>query len=170
MPVTDEVVNRRHELVYCCKLGTLYHRKRERFFDLCDKATKSATVVLGASLLASYVKDSVPLVGAAVSALGLLSLVYGYTDKKQRHKELADSFSMLLAKVETAGLDPTMEQLNQWHGEMHTISSKEPPSLGTLVVICQNEIAVAEGDLDAVKAIKPYKVFFAEWRDFHEAT
>ena len=78
MADSAEVPDRRHELIYCCKLGLLYHRKRERFYDLCDKSTKSLTVVLGASLLADHVRKAAPLVGMTVSAIGLLALVYGY--------------------------------------------------------------------------------------------
>lgn len=167
---TDAEHARHHTAVYLCKLGNLYHRKRERFFDLCDKCTKSATVVLGASLLAVHVKDHAPLVGAAVSALGLLALVFGYSDRKQRHKELAESFSTLQATIESTGQRYTPEQLDQWHAEVQRINAKEPPALGTLVVLCQNEIAVAEGKPDSVVPVRPYKELFANWRDFHTAT
>ena len=170
MTDTDALELKRHRLIYCCKLGLIYHRKRERFFDLIDKGSKALTVVLGASLLAPIVKDWVPILGAAVSAFGLLALVYGYNDRKQRHKELADSFSSLRAKVETVGDSPTMEQLNQWHGELHVINAKEPPTLGTLVVLCQNEIAVEENHPESVAKVSWYKELFAEWRDFSTAT
>lgn len=170
MTEPDANASRRHALVYNTKLGLLYHRKRERFFDLCDKTTKSLTVVLGASLLASYLKDAAPLVGASVSALGLLALVFGYTDRKQRHKELAESFALLQARVEAAGELAQDAQLNQWHSELHQLNAKEPPALGTLVVLCQNEIAIAEGHRDHVVPVNPYKQLFAHWRDFHVAT
>ena len=170
MNSADDYSDRRHEVVYCSKLGFLYHRKRERFFDLCDKATKSLTVLLGASLLASYVRDAAPVVGATVSAIGLLALVFGYTDRKQRHKELAEAFAGLLAKVEIAGVACTLADVNQWLGELHQLNAKEPPTLGTLVVLCQNEIAIAEGKRESVVPVSAYKQLFANWRDFHVAT
>jgi hypothetical protein len=166
----SDAPDRRHELVYASKLGFLYHRKRERFFDLCDKVTKSLTVLLGASLLASYVKDAAPVVGAIVSAIGLLSLVFGYTDRKQRHKELAEAYAELLAKVEAAGDAVPVETLNPWHAELHKLNAKEPPTLGTLVVLCQNEIAIAEGHPASVVRVSAYKQLFANWRDFPVAT
>lgn len=166
----SEILNRRHELVYSSKLGFLYHRKRERFFDLCDKVTKSVTVLLGASLLGSFVKDLVPLVGAIVSAIGLLALVFGYTDRKQRHKELADAYAELMARTEAIGQGITLAQLDLLHGELHKLNAKEPPTLGTLVVLCQNEIAIAEGHPDSVVKVSAYKQLFANWRDFHTAT
>ncbi|MBK9440737.1 MAG: hypothetical protein IPN53_05220 [Comamonadaceae bacterium] len=162
--------HRHHELIYLTKLGFLYHRKRERFFDLCDKTTKSLTVLLGASLLASYVKDLAPAVGAAVSGMGLLALVFGYTDRKQRHKELADGFANVQAAAQAVGDECTLQQVNQWHAQVHQLNAKEPPTLGTLVVLCQNEIAIAEGHRDHVVPVSAYKEFFANWRDFHVAT
>jgi hypothetical protein len=170
MSSTDTVLDRRHEAIYLAKLGFLYNRKRERFFDLCDKTTKSATVLLGASLLASYIKDVAPIVGAVVSAIGLLALVFGYTDRKQRHKELAEGYAELLAKVEAAGETCTLEHLSQWHSELQKLNAKEPPTLGTLVVLCQNEIAIAEGKRESVVPVSAYKQLFANWRDFHVAT
>lgn len=170
MSSTDVIENRRHAATYLAKLGHLYHRKRERFFDLCDKTTKSLTVLLGASLLASYVKDAAPVIGTAVSAIGLLALVFGYTDRKQRHKELAEAYAELLAKMEAAGENCTMADLNQWHSELQKLNAKEPPTLGTLVVLCQNEIAIAEGKPDSVVPVNFYKQLFANWRDFHVAT
>lgn len=166
----ENLQHRHHQIVYCCKLGLLYHRKRERFFDLCDKSTKSLTVVLGASLLADYVRRIAPFIGIAVSAVGLLALVYGYSDRKQRHKELAEAFSELRSQVEISGAKFASSDLDKWHSEMHRINSKEPPSLGTLVVLCQNEIAVEEGKPESVVTISKYKQFFANWRDFHVAT
>ncbi|MCF8169426.1 MAG: hypothetical protein K9K38_01220 [Rhodoferax sp.] len=126
--------------------------------------------MLGASLLASFVKDTAPLVGAGVSALGLLALVFGYTDRKQRHKELAESFALLQARVEAVGEVAQPEQLNLWHSELHQLNTKEPPALSTLVVLCQNEIAIAEGHPGSVVPVSGYKQLFTNWRDFQAAT
>jgi hypothetical protein len=162
--------NRPHEPTYLAKLGFLYHRKRERFFDLCDKITKSFTIILGASLLAAYVKEYAPAVGAAVSAVGLLALVFGYSDRKQKHKELAENYADLLAKMELFGEDFKDKELNQWLSELQKLNAKEPPTLGTLAVICQNEIAISEGDNESVVKVNGYKQFFANWWDFHVPT
>lgn len=95
VPSSEVDNDRHHKAVYMAKLGFLYHRKRERFFDLLDKLTKSLTVLLGASLLAEHVKQYVPIVGVTVSAIGLLSLIFGYSDRKQKHKELAEKWPRL---------------------------------------------------------------------------
>jgi hypothetical protein len=170
MIISTELNDRLHEVKYLAKLGFLYHRKRERFFDLADKITKSLTVLLGASLLAAFIKEYVPIVGAVVSSIGLLALVFGYTDKKQKHKELADAHADLQSKIETAGEECNAKMLSEWRSELQKLNAKEPPSLGTLVVVCQNEIAIAEGNPSSVVRVSAYKQFFANWRDFHTAT
>jgi hypothetical protein len=170
MTDTDDLTLRLHEARYLAKLGFVYQRKRERFFDLVDKITKSLTVLLGASLLAAIIKDIAPIIGALVSAIGLLSLVFAYTDKKQRHKELADAYAELLAEMDMAAQTCTLSQVAKWKAELQKLNAKEPPTLGTLVVLCQNEIAVAEGHPESVVPVPAYKQFFANWRDFHSAT
>lgn len=164
------VIDRHHEAVYMSKLGFLYHRKRERFFDLCDKLTKSLTVLLGASLLATYIREYVPFVGVTVSGIGLLALVFGYSDRKQKHKELAEAYAVLQSTIASLGSKYEESDLNKWHNELQQLNAKEPPTLGTLVVLCQNEIAIAEGKNASIVKINPYKVLFANWRDFHTAT
>ncbi len=167
----DTLWSRRHDALYHAKLGHLYHRKRERFFDLCDKLTKSATVVFGASLLAAEFRALTPLIGLLVSAMGLLALVFGYTDKKQRHKELAESHIDLVGKIESLGLTHFTEQdTNSWQLELAKLNAKEPPALGTLVVVCQNELALAEGQPKSIVPIPFWKRFFANWHDFQQAT
>lgn len=167
----DAIWKRRHDALYLAKLGHLYHRKRERFFDQCDKLTKSATVVFGASLLAAELRSFTPWIGMLVSTLGLLALVYGYTDKKQKHKELADSCMSLVGNIELKGISNYSEQdTNAWLEDIAKLNSKEPPALGTLVVICQNELALADGKKGAVVHIARFKRIFANWYDFQQAT
>lgn len=170
MTISDSDWDRRHRAIYHCKLGFIYHRRRERFFDLCDKLTKTFTVLLGASLLAAFVKEYTPIVGIIVSSAGLLALVYGYTDRKQKHKELADSYALLRSKIESAGNRFEEKTIDEWNCELQLLNSKEPPTLGTLVVLCQNEIAISEGKRESVVSVSRYKQLFANWRDFQTAT
>lgn len=124
-----------------------YHRKRQRFFDLLDKLTKAATVLLGASLLGEAVKANLPLVASAISGLGLLALVFGYGDRKQAHKELAEAAALLVAKIEeTATADISDEAVAKWEAEHSRLNAKEPPALKTLVIICEWEQACATGN------------------------
>lgn len=145
--VFHDLWHRRHGLTFKLAVSYRYHRKRQRFFDLVDKATKAATVLAGASLLGETVKNNLPLAAAVISSLGLVSLVFGYGDRKQAHKEMAESFMHLQAKVDEAGLtDFTAAQLAQWEAECSRLDAREPPDLQALVTICQNEQATATGN------------------------
>jgi len=168
--MSNESATRHHNTAYLAKLGFFYQRRRERFFDLLDKYTKALTVLLGASLLAEYVQANVPVIGALVSAIGLMSLVFGYSDRKQVHKSLAEEYAVLLTKIEGVGASYVESDLNLWQAELQRLNAKEPPTLGTLVVLCQNEIAVAMGQAEFVKSVRWYKSFFANWWDFKVAT
>lgn len=123
-----------------------YHRKRQRFFDLADKLTKAATVLLGASLLGEALKSHLPLVASAISTLGLFALVFAYGDRKQTHKELAESAMQLTAKIEAvAAFKLTADLMAEWEADLSRLNAKEPPALKTLVVLCEMEQAAASG-------------------------
>lgn len=129
----------------------MYHRKRQRFFDLADKATKAATVLLGATLLGAELKTTVPLIASAIAGLGLLALVFGYGDRKQCHKELAEAAAQLAARVEgtpVADIDDGVAR--SWDAELMRLNHREPPALATLVQICEWEQARAAGHPDHV--------------------
>lgn len=129
-----------------------YHRRRQRFFDLLDKATKSLTIVLGASLLGQALRDFLPWVALGISALGLLALVFGYGDRKQQHKELAEQAANLVASIEQvpAG-ELTPSKTASWNAEYARLCAKAPPPLKTLSIICEHEQASAEGHAGHVK-------------------
>lgn len=137
-----------------------YHRRRQRFFDLLDKLTKSFTVLLGASLLGQELKTFLPYVASAISALGLLALVFGYGDRKQAHKELAEQAANLIAAIEVVPAG----QLNaggtaQWGAEYARLCAKTPPPLKTLMLICEREQSAADGYPEHV----PLQPWYKRW-------
>ncbi len=165
---TDEVFadlwHRRHLLLVKLAVSYAYHRKRQRFFDLVDKGTKAATVLVGASLLGQHVQQHLPLAAALVSGLSLLSLVYSYSDRKQTHKEIAEAFIHLQAQVEEQGQTTfTVEGLARWEAAASRLDAREPPALRTLVTICQNEAALAAGHPAAVCRLPWYRRTLAHW-------
>lgn len=124
-----------------------YHRRRQRFFDLADKLTKSATVLLGASLLGQFLKDWLPLVASTISALGLLALVFGYGDRKQLHKELAEQAAGLICTIEEVPARKiTFCQTAIWSANYIRLCAKAPPPLKTLSILCEYEQANADGN------------------------
>ena len=64
--------NMRHELLFTTQVSYVYHRKRQRFYDLLDKGTKAITVLAGASLFGATIHQYLPLAAAVISGLGLL--------------------------------------------------------------------------------------------------
>lgn len=137
-----------------------YQRRRQRFFDLLDKVTKSLTVLLGASLLGSELKDALPLVASAISVLSLLALVFGYSDRKQAHKELSELAATLIAAIERipAG-ELTSAHTAEWGSEFARICGKAPPPLRVLTIICEREQSLADGQEPMVK--EPW--FYRRW-------
>lgn len=133
-------------LLYRAWVQLRYHRRRQRFFDLADKLTKSLTVLLGASLVGQHVQQWLPLVASAISGLGLLALVFGYGDRKQQHKELAESAAALIGEIERkpAG-ELSAATVAQWGGEFARLLAKAPPQLKALTLICEHEQSTADG-------------------------
>jgi hypothetical protein len=158
---------RRCDAHYKAMVSYRYHRKRQRFFDLLDKCTKALTVIAGASLLAEPIKQSVPFVALGISAIGLLSLVFGYGDRKQSHKELAEAFASAVAKIEgTAHAQLTSQLVATWDSETSAISAKEPPQLHALVTICEREQSIANGHPNHVPQLSFIKRIAANWLSF----
>ncbi|MDO8771587.1 MAG: hypothetical protein Q7K57_23330 [Burkholderiaceae bacterium] len=142
---------RRCDLLYQVKVTYRYHRRRQRFWDITDKGTKALTVLLGASLLGETLKHHLPLVASLISGLGLLALVFGYSDRKQSHKECAETAMQLVGRIEEIPMSRLDEvQLSQLVAEHARQNAKEPPALKTLVVICEYEESVSLGHPDQV--------------------
>lgn len=130
-----------------------YHRRRQRFFDRVDKGTKAVTALLGgATVVGAYVKEWFPpFVGPSIALLSLLSLVYGYSDRKQAHKELAEQFAGVIASIELTpeGME-TAEEVAKWASDYAKTVGKCPPALKTLTIICEREQSIADGKAPTV--------------------
>lgn len=148
----DAIWTERCNTLFHAWVQVRYHRRRQRFFDLADKITKSLTVLLGASLLGQWLKDYLPWVAACISALGLLALVFGYGDRKQQHKELAEQAANLVGAIEQvpAGqLTPAV--VANWKADYARLCAKAPPPMKTLTVLAEHEQSVANGHPDHIK-------------------
>lgn len=143
---------KRAEVVYDAMVSYAYHRRRQRFFDLADKLTKSAGALLGAGVLAKLGGQEVmAYLGALITGLSLTALVFSYSDKKQSHKDLADRFMRLKADIDGKGeRDFVEDDIKAWSRELQLLNAQEPPTLATLVTICQNEVNTATGHAERV--------------------
>lgn len=146
---------RRCEMLNWAGITYRYHRKRQRFFDVMDKLTQAAAVGGGVAVAGKTLPDNLPLVGGFIAFTGLLALVYGYGDKRQCHKELAEQAIQLAADIQShPARHVTEEQLGVWERVRASIDLREPPNLKTLVSKCEWEQAVSEGHKNHAEPIK----------------
>lgn len=146
----EEVWRRREATLFHAWVQLRYHRRRQRFFDLIDKETKAITLLLSASLFGKYFvgleTEGIPWIPTFLSSLTLLSLVFGYGDRKQVHKELAETAGALIAAIESVTPnDLTPEHAARWASDFAKLCSKAPPPLKNLTLICEREQAIALG-------------------------
>lgn len=136
----------RCELLNWAHITYRYHRKRQRFFDMAEKLTQVAAVAGGVAVLGRTLGEYLPWAGGVISLTGLLTLVYGYGDKRQCHKELAERAMQLVGDIEGLPVPDIDEScLSAWKRKRAQIDLLEPPNLKTLVAKCEWEQAVAEG-------------------------
>lgn len=148
-PFSDALMNemwvQRCGLLYKAWVQVRYHRRRQRFFDMVDKSTKAATLLLGASLFGKHL-DTLNWVATGISAMGLMALVFGYGDRKQVHKELAEQAAGIAASIEEVPVGKlSPDTIAQWAGQYARFCSKAPPPLKTLTLLCEHEQSCMDG-------------------------
>lgn len=165
----DYLWKRRFEVLYRAELSVLYHQKRERFFELCDKLAKAVAVIGGSAALANFTgPDAVRYFAAAITVTSTLSLVFGFSDRSRRHAESARNFKQLEADIVARGEQSfTESDISAWDAKARLLETSEPPALSALVVLCQNEIAVAVSQPEKVVKMNLFERWFAYLFDFH---
>lgn len=150
----DYLWGKRHSVLYRLELSALYHQKRERFFDLCDKLAKVVAIVGGSAALYKVADEGALVwIAATITIASALSLVMGFSEKARRHAELTRSFKQIQADALRCGeRDFTEADIADWAARVAALEASEPPALGVLVRICQNELARAA---DADASVKP---------------
>lgn len=168
----DYLWGRRHSILYRIELSVLYHRKRERFFDFVDKADKSISVIGGSAAFASLGgPEAIKVFAALVAVSATLSLVFGFGEKARRHADHAARFRELESDVISKGeRDFTEADLNTWEAKTRSLEITEPAALSTLVVLCQNELAISQGQPQQVVNLPLYKRVLAQVWDFQVAS
>lgn len=157
--VTEYLWTKRHDALYRAELSTLYHRRRERFFDTSDKIAKAVAVLGGAASLSTLIgADSIKWAAAMITVTSTISLVFGLSERARRHAELASSFKRLESKILSSGeRDFTEADVNCWLSEVRSLEATEPAALSALVTDCQNRMARAVGQIDAVRELSLFR-------------
>ncbi len=151
---TDESWARHFNLIYRSRLSTLYHRKRERFFALCDKWSTAVTLIAGSAAFSRFVTEEhiAIMIGLIIVGASMLKLVMGWSDKARAHAMLAQKFVQLEASVTALG-PMTGKQLDQVESQLIALDAEEPPALSALVRLCQNELDRSQGKYQPSNAL-----------------
>lgn len=150
---------RRHAIVYGLQLSVLYHRKRERYYDMLERMLQTlvtASATSGVSLLlATDKKAELWLVGAA-AVISMIQLAYSPAARARQHAQLASDYQVLWAEAAARGEHWTDEDCNSFQSKSLRIGATSPPQLGALVVDCENELALAYGAPSEVRRVPIY--------------
>jgi hypothetical protein len=163
----DRLWEQRHNAIYKAELSALYHQKRERFFELCDKLTKAAAVIGGSATLWKIGDPDVVLrIAGLITVTSAFSLVFSFSERSRRHAELAKTYRQVIAEIVAKGETSFSEQdANQWMAKLCGLEATEPPTLSALVVLCQNELAIARGHKDYVRPLNFFERSLAHFFD-----
>ncbi|MQA38629.1 hypothetical protein [Rugamonas aquatica] len=148
---------------YRAELSTLYHRKRERFFALCDRCSKAASLIAGTAAFSSLLPtaEAKAWAGVVVAASTMPGLVMAWNDRARLHGELAQKFLAVEAEIVAKGKrDFTESDLNTWLAKILAIEASEPPTLGGLTAVCHNQLATSNGNPESIVKISKIKRFF----------
>src|SRR5260364_281497 len=108
---SGDVWEKRDHLFYRCWLSRLYHQKRERFFDVCDRLTQAVVMTGGMTYNVSACSPAHWVIMAGlITASATPSRASGNPSKARVHAGLAKAFMVLEAQmVVKGGLDMTQE-------------------------------------------------------------
>jgi hypothetical protein len=166
--MTDELSEKRHEISYRLRLSVRYHQRRVRFFDGWDLLAKGLSILAGTSAIGALWADEKHLaawITAGITAVTTLSLVCGVAAKARLHADFARKYLELEASL-VSSVNPTEQFLADIDGKVRMIEAQEPPPLGALVTLCQNELARQEGHEGHVVPLPVYQRWLAQFFDF----
>lgn len=139
----DFLWEERQYIQYRVELNVRYHRKRERFFALCDRWSKAVSLIAGTAVFSTLLPsaEAKSIAGLCVALGAMPALVLAWGDKARLHAELAQKFLVLEAEIIKVGKRKfTEDQLNDWHSKVLGIEASEPQALSVLEAICHNGI------------------------------
>jgi hypothetical protein len=170
-PAERRLHERRSDLRHRLRVSALYHQRRSRFFDICDKVSTAYAVLASTAavsqLFSEYAVAGRPIevaLGASVALISTIALVAGYSNRARDHFALAGDYRKVLAQLEAAGDWPDVELIDKLFAEYTTIESREPAPMTTLVQACENHLNIA--DKGEVVPIPSYQRLLMQVWDF----
>jgi hypothetical protein len=164
----DYLWQRRDAVLQRTELSVLYHRRRERFFDLLDKCAKGIAVIGGSAVLAQLGDElAIQSAAAIITISSTAALVGSFSERARHHADLARSMRELEAAIVARGeRDFSEDDLNVWESRERTIEVAEPAALPALVTLCQNQLAIARGHPESVRPLPLTHRLFAHFIAF----
>ena len=156
------------ELNFAVERSMRYHSRRRGFYDSFHKMIMFFIILLGSAAFAHiplYLFDSnFYVLGAIVSILAAIDLVWGMSHRARDHELLFRRFSNLAIRIRTE--KSSEDVYKEWVKERITIEMDEPPIYCALEADCDNEVRRAWGrDKELVKIGLWYRatMYVARW-------
>lgn len=135
-------------LLFDVRRSIRYHDRRRAFFDMLHRATAVLTVFLASSILLDLLGNSttpwwLTLVASLAAALAALDVVIGFARSANLHQDLKRRFVTLEMQMVLG--DNGEETFHRYMAERLNIEQDEPPIFRALDLLCNNEVAQAEG-------------------------
>ena len=164
----QDLAEKQHHTSSRLRFSVRYHQRRARFFDGCDLWGKAASVLFGTAAIGALLHQEEGLLQWAaglVTFAGTMSLVFSFSQKTRLHLDLARKYLELEAKFIRSDLvDASF--LRDIDADIRIIEGQEPPPLGALVVLCQNEIARQDGNESHIVDVPTHQRLLANFIDF----
>jgi len=159
--------DRRSLIIYRCRLSSLYHQKRERFFDILDKTSAALITVAATSAVGAILKGNASWelgIAASTAVLSMIPLVVSPALKARHHAILAAEFRRLLAECEHEGERWDELLCSKMAGRTVEIEAAERAPLAGVVADCQNQLAISRGE-KPVAILRWYHQLLKHWVD-----
>jgi hypothetical protein len=143
----------RHALLYRARLSVIYHRRRERMYELLDRIAKSFAVIGGSAVVFKVANDQIMLMfGLAMLVTSTLSLVFQCSSRATTHSALAKDWSAIEKDIYSQE-NFTEAQVCSFESRAAGLDGLEPRVLRALVADCQNELARADNEEPFVRPL-----------------
>lgn len=143
------------KLLWGVQRSSRYHARRQAFYDRWRRVTAGIGVIFGSVAATDLLHEGGHAVAVAaafvVAVTSALDLVVGTADMAWTHRELRRRFLALECAIQRAPEEPTEADVHAWQDERLAIEADEPPIYVALDLLCENEMARADGRPDRVK-------------------
>ncbi|GGI20494.1 hypothetical protein GCM10008066_24310 [Oxalicibacterium faecigallinarum] len=156
-----------NNLIYGVQLSAMYHRKRERFLAMSDKWGKIISLIAGSAAFSQLTNEiGKAWAGVFVALSTMPSLVFSLADRARLHGELAQKYGYLESDIAAVVASEITEiEIAAWHSTLRKIEATEPPTLGALTRICQNQMALVAEEYDKVFDLTWYEKWLCHFFD-----